>query len=74
MNYEILSIETAGYIADLEQELKSLRILTAKGIKKQQKIEEALRYLNNVIENQDIFSKEDLLVALVKTSFILKER
>ena len=74
MNYEILSIETAGYIADLEQELKSLRILTAKGIKKQQKIEEALRYLNNVIENQDIFSKEDLLFALNKIAFILKER
>lgn len=73
MNYEILSIETAGYIADLEQELKSLRILTAKGIKKQQKIEKALRYLNNVIENQDIFSKEDLFFALNKISFILKE-
>ena len=74
MNYEILSIETTGYIADLEQEVKSLRILTAKGIKKQQKTEEALRYLNNVIENQDIFTKEDLLVALVKTAFILKGR
>lgn len=74
MNYEILSIETAGYIADLEQELKSLRILTAKGIKKQQKIEEALRYLNNVIENQDVFNKEDLLFALNKIAFILKER
>lgn len=60
MNYEILSIETAE--------------LTAKGINKQKKIEEALRYLNNVIENQDIFNKKDLLLVLVKTSFILKER
>ena len=60
MNYEILSIETAE--------------LTAKGICKQKKIEEALKYLNNVIENQDIFSKEDLLLALVKIAFILKER
>jgi len=74
MNYEILSIETAGHLADLEQEVKWLRILTAKGIKKQQKTEEALRYLNNVIENQDVFDKEDLLFALNKIAFILKKR
>ena len=59
MNYEILSIETA--------ELK------AKEIKKQQKIEQALKYLNNIIENQNVFNKEDLLLALIKLSFILKE-
>ena len=60
MNYEILSIETA--------ELK------AKEIKKQQKIEQALKYLNNIIENQNVFNKEDLLLALIKLSFILKEK
>ena len=60
MNYEILSIETA--------ELK------AKEIKKQQKIEQAFKYLNNIIENQDVFNKEDLLLALIKLSFILKEK
>lgn len=60
MNYEILSIETT--------ELK------AKEIKKQQKIEQALKYLKNVIENQDVFTKEDLLTCLVKATNILKER
>ena len=60
MEYEILSIETA--------ELK------AKEIKKQQKIEQALKYLKNAIENQDVFTKEDLLTALVETTYILKER
>lgn len=59
MNYEILSIETAE--------------LTAKGIRKQKKIEEVLKYLNNIIKEQDIFNKEDLLLILVKVSFMLKE-
>lgn len=60
MEYEILSIETA--------ELK------AKEIKKQQKIEQTLKYLKNAIENQDVFTKEDLLTALVKVTYTLKER
>lgn len=74
MNYEILSIETTKHIAELEEEVKDLRILTGKGIRKQLTINKAIRYLENVLDNQHLFKRDELLDILIKVSYILKER